>query len=132
VVRWKSWHRRSTLCLLAYIYLAVTAAADHVTSTGTTPGPELIPLTIPELLRLLRGPVIPQPRRRDTMIMSRVRRIESRAPRDGKRRVAGKRVVPFGPRAPQVSGAAPGLVELGVAAGAAEPGLRAKCRPRGI
>jgi SRSO17 transposase len=25
VIRWKSWHRWSTLCLLAYIYLAVTA-----------------------------------------------------------------------------------------------------------
>lgn len=66
------------------------------------------------------------------MITRGVRRIESRAPRDGKSRVAGKRVVPFGPRAPQVSGAAPGLVELRMAAGTAEPGLRAERRPRGI
>lgn len=62
VIRWKSWHRWSALCLLAYTYLAVTAACR---ATGTDPAPELelIPLTIPELLRLLRGPVIPQPRR---------------------------------------------------------------------
>jgi len=57
VIRWRSWHRRSAICLLAYIYLAVTTAADPV------PGLELIPLTIPELLRLLQGIVIPQPRR---------------------------------------------------------------------
>ena len=62
VIRWKSWHRWSTICLLAYIYLAVTAAACH---DGADPDSdlELIPLTIPELLRLLRGPVIPHPRR---------------------------------------------------------------------
>jgi hypothetical protein len=63
VIRWKSWHRWSALCLLAYIYLAVTAAARQAASTGLAPDPELIPLTIPELLRLLRGPVIPPPRR---------------------------------------------------------------------
>jgi hypothetical protein len=61
VIRWKSWHRWSALCLLAYIYLAVTTAACRTTSTDAT-DPELIPLTIPELLRLLRGPVIPPPR----------------------------------------------------------------------
>jgi SRSO17 transposase len=62
VIRWKSWHRWSALCLLAYIYLAVTAAC-HAAGTTLAPDVELIPLTIPELLRLLRGPVIPQPRR---------------------------------------------------------------------
>jgi len=61
VTRWKSWHRWSALCLLAYIYLAVTAAACR--TTGTDPGLDLIPVTIPELLRLLRGVVISQPRR---------------------------------------------------------------------
>jgi SRSO17 transposase len=59
VTRWRSWHRWSAICLLAYIYLAVATATDQAPSTS----PELIPLTVPELLRLLRGPVIPQPRR---------------------------------------------------------------------
>jgi hypothetical protein len=47
-------------------------------------------------------------------------------------RVAGKPGVPGGPRAPQVSGPAPGLVELRVLAGSAEPRLRAELQPRGI
>ena len=59
VTRWRSWHRWSAICLLAYIYLAVATATGQAASTS----PELIPLTVPELLRLLRGPVIPQPRR---------------------------------------------------------------------
>jgi SRSO17 transposase len=63
VIRWKSWHRWSTICLLAYIYLAVTTATGHPTGAGPASDPELIPITIPELLRLLRGTVIPQPRR---------------------------------------------------------------------
>jgi SRSO17 transposase len=63
VIRWKSWHRWSTICLLACICLAVTAAAHRATGTDAGRDPELIPLTIPELLRLLRGVVIPQPRR---------------------------------------------------------------------
>ena len=63
VIRWTSWHRWSTLCLLASIYLAVTAAACRAASTDPPPGLELVPLAIPELLRLLRGPVIPHPRR---------------------------------------------------------------------
>jgi hypothetical protein len=61
VIRWKSWHRWSALCLLGYIDLALTTPADH--ATGTNPAPDLIPPTIPELLRLLRGTVIPLPRR---------------------------------------------------------------------
>jgi SRSO17 transposase len=62
VIRWRSWHRWSALCLLAYIYLAVTAAACRATGTDASRDLELIPVTIPELLRLLRGVVIPQPR----------------------------------------------------------------------
>jgi hypothetical protein len=62
VIRWKSWHRQSTICLLACIYLAVTAA-QRAAGADPAAGFELIPLTIPELLRLLRGPVIPPPRR---------------------------------------------------------------------
>ena len=62
VIRWKSWHRWTAICLLAYIYLAIAAAAQR----QHDPSPEqagLIPITAPELLRLLRGTVIPPPRR---------------------------------------------------------------------
>jgi SRSO17 transposase len=62
VIRWKSWHRWSTICLLAYLYLAVTTAAGQAADSD----PGLIPITIPELLRLLRGEVIPPPRRDPT------------------------------------------------------------------
>jgi SRSO17 transposase len=61
VIRWKSWHRWTAICLLAYLYLAVAAAIQR----QHDPGPEaagLIPVTAPELLRLLRGTVIPPPR----------------------------------------------------------------------
>jgi SRSO17 transposase len=60
VIRWRSWHRWSTICLLAYIYLAVTAAC-RASGTGPVTDPSLIPITVPELLRLLRGEVVPQP-----------------------------------------------------------------------
>jgi SRSO17 transposase len=63
VIRWKSWHRWTAICLLAYIYLAVTAALQRHQDTGSDPGAGLIPITIPELLRLLRDAVIPPPRR---------------------------------------------------------------------
>jgi SRSO17 transposase len=62
VIRWKSWHRWTAICLLAYIYLAVATAVHR----QHDPGPDLaglIPITAPELLRLLRGTVIPPPRR---------------------------------------------------------------------
>ena len=59
VIRWKSWHRWTALCLLAYLYLAVAAASQRQHDVGSG----LIPVTVPELLRLLRGTVIPQPRR---------------------------------------------------------------------
>jgi SRSO17 transposase len=62
VIRWKSWHRWTAICLLAYIYLAIAAAVQR----QHDPSPEmaeLIPITVPELLRLLRGTVIPPPRR---------------------------------------------------------------------
>jgi hypothetical protein len=59
VIRWRSWHRWSTLCLLACIYLAVAAALDRDAHAGREIG--LIPVTIPEMLRMLRGTVIPWP-----------------------------------------------------------------------
>jgi len=64
VIRWRSWHRWSALSLLAYIYLAVTVARHRSSHAGPEIG--LIPLTIPELVRLLRDTVIPPPRRDKT------------------------------------------------------------------
>jgi hypothetical protein len=57
---WISWHRWTAICLLAYIFFAVAAAFqrardEDVDILG------LIPVTIPELLRQLRGTVIPEP-----------------------------------------------------------------------
>jgi hypothetical protein len=62
VIRWKSWHRWTAICLLAYLYLAVAAASQrrHGADLGLDAG--LIPVTIPELLRLMRGTVVPPPR----------------------------------------------------------------------
>lgn len=53
----------------------------------------------------------------------------SRALGNGQPRVAGQRRVPLGAGAPQVDSAPPGLVELGVLAGPAEPGLHAEPWP---
>jgi len=64
VIRWKSWHRWTAVCLLAYIYLAVTAAVQRQQGTGSGLDAGLIPITVPELLRLLRDTVIPLPRAR--------------------------------------------------------------------
>ena len=61
MIRWRSWHRWSALCLLAYIYLAVAAALDRDAHAGLETG--LITVTIPEMQRMLRCTVIPPPRR---------------------------------------------------------------------
>jgi len=63
VIRWKSWHRWTALCLLAYIYLAVAVALQRQQDAGSDLDAGLIPVTVPELLRLLRDTVIPPPRR---------------------------------------------------------------------
>jgi hypothetical protein len=63
VIRWKSWHRWTAICLLAYIYLAVAVAAQRQHGAGSDLDAGLIPITIPELLRPLRDTVIPPPRR---------------------------------------------------------------------
>src|SRR5690348_14724042 len=63
VIRWKSWHRWTAICLLAYIYLAVAVAAQRRQDAGSDLDAGLIPVTAPELLRLLRDTVIPPPRR---------------------------------------------------------------------
>jgi SRSO17 transposase len=62
VTTWTSWHRWTAISLLAYAFLAVAAACQRACD-GSTAAPGLIPVTIPELLRQLRGTVIPEPRR---------------------------------------------------------------------
>jgi SRSO17 transposase len=63
VIRWTSWHRWTAICLLAYIYLAVAVAVQRRQEAGSDLDAGLIPTSVPELLRLLRGTVIPPPRR---------------------------------------------------------------------
>jgi SRSO17 transposase len=62
VTTWTSWHRWTAICLLAYIFLAVAAAFQRARDEDADIL-GLIPVTIPELLRQLRGTVIPEPRR---------------------------------------------------------------------
>ena len=62
VTTWTSWHRWTAISLLAYIFLAVAAAFQR-TRDEDAGILGLIPVTIPELLRQLRGTVIPEPRR---------------------------------------------------------------------
>jgi hypothetical protein len=62
VIRWRSWHRWTAVCLLAYISLPpVSVQRQQEASSGPDTG--LIPVTVPELLRLLRDTIIPPPRR---------------------------------------------------------------------
>jgi len=63
VICWTSWHRWTAICLLAYIYLAVAAAQQRQHEAGQGLDVGLIPITVPELLRLLRDTLIPPPRR---------------------------------------------------------------------
>jgi hypothetical protein len=63
VIRWRSWHRWTAVCLLAYLYLAVAVALQRQQEASSGPDAGLIPVTVPELLRLLRDVVIPPPRR---------------------------------------------------------------------
>ena len=56
------WHRWTALCLLAYLYLAVAVAVQRQHDAGSGLDDGLIPVTVPELLQLLRGIVIPPPR----------------------------------------------------------------------
>jgi hypothetical protein len=59
VIRWKSWHRWTAISLLAYIYLAVAVAVQCQHEADSNLDAGLIPITVPELLRLLRDTVIP-------------------------------------------------------------------------
>jgi len=65
VTCWNSWHRWSLISLIAIALLTVSTTAHHTAApdddeqvTETTP---MIPLTRPELLRILRAFVLPQP-----------------------------------------------------------------------
>ena len=61
VTNWTSWRRWTAISLLACAFLAVAAAWQHAADTGASVL-DLIPVTVPELLRQLRGTVIPEPR----------------------------------------------------------------------
>ena len=63
VIRWKSWHRWTAVCLLACLYLAVAVALQRGHDAGSGLDGGLIPVTVAELLRLLRDTVIPPPQR---------------------------------------------------------------------
>jgi len=62
VTTWTSWHRWTAISLLACAFLAVAAACQRAADNSSRML-ELIPATVPELLRQLRGTVIPDPRR---------------------------------------------------------------------
>jgi SRSO17 transposase len=62
VTTWTSWHRWTALSLAAAAFLAAAAALQREID-GDTSALELVPVSVPELLRLLRGTVIPEPRR---------------------------------------------------------------------
>jgi SRSO17 transposase len=62
VTTWTSWHRWTAISLLACAFLAVAAALQRARD-GNAGLHGLIPVTMPELLRQLRGAVIPEPRR---------------------------------------------------------------------
>jgi SRSO17 transposase len=62
VTTWTSWHRWTAISLLACAFLAVAAACQRAADSSASML-ELIPVTVPELLRQLRGTVIPDPRR---------------------------------------------------------------------
>ena len=62
VTTWTSWHRWTAISLLACAFLAVAAACQRAADSSARML-ELIPVTVPELLRQLRGTVIPDPRR---------------------------------------------------------------------
>ncbi|MEU1629605.1 IS701 family transposase [Streptomyces sp. NPDC020096] len=65
VITWTPWHRWSTAALAAYAFLAVVTAlerdAQHQRDDPDEAG--LIPISCPELLRLLRVMILPAPKR---------------------------------------------------------------------
>jgi hypothetical protein len=65
VTTWTSWHRWSCAALVAYAFLAIAAALERCMSPAddTPDDLQLAPITCPELLRLLRLLILPQPLR---------------------------------------------------------------------
>jgi hypothetical protein len=64
VTTWTSWHRWTAISLpRAYAFLAIAAACQRALDGTAAAALGLIPVTVPELLRQLRGTVIPDPRR---------------------------------------------------------------------
>jgi SRSO17 transposase len=63
VTTWTSWHRWTAISLLACAFLAVASACQRALDAAAGTLAELIPVTVPELLRQLRGTVVPGPRR---------------------------------------------------------------------
>jgi SRSO17 transposase len=65
VTTWTSWHRWSTAALAAYAFLAIATALERQDQAGgDTPGEvAMVPISCPELLRLLRLLILPPPRR---------------------------------------------------------------------
>jgi hypothetical protein len=55
VIRWKSWHRWAALWLLACLCLAVAVAVQRERDAGPGLDDGLIPVTVPELVRLVPG-----------------------------------------------------------------------------
>jgi hypothetical protein len=56
VRRWEGWHRFVTLCLLAHAYLVVLRRRAQPVDAATADGadqPDLLPLTVPEVRRLV-------------------------------------------------------------------------------
>jgi hypothetical protein len=57
VRKWDAWHRYVTLCLLAHAFLVITPASPLVRRKQILKGgsrcPGLIPLTVPQLRRLM-------------------------------------------------------------------------------
>lgn len=55
---WKSWYRWTTLAMLAHAFLAAVAAAERASQQA---GPDLIPLTLAEVQRLMNRLTSPGP-----------------------------------------------------------------------
>ena len=90
VILWKSCQRRTAICLLAYIYLAIAVAVQRRQEAGSDLDAGPIPITVPELLRLLRDAVIPASRRDQPHRLPLGRWIPKAAPADSEPR-AGQR-----------------------------------------
>ena len=63
VTCWNSWHRWTAVALLTYIYLTVAVALERARDALPAIAAVMIAVTVPEMARLLRGPVIPLPHR---------------------------------------------------------------------